>query len=340
MKTKGKNAREFFASLTGKAKEFWDSLTLNTGQEGISDWGLRGLLFEELQKVEPMLGPFYDLTVYPDGEPLAPLQPNTVIFTSYIDDYISWYSRTYNIDNGQVTLNDDKQERFPVMVYKLIDSTIETETESESELIASEDKDDKQQSSNVKLVTNCSCSRDSKPNSLSPQKDFTMSEKKKDRIKALVSNSASPFTEKDVPALELATEDALGALEKLYNTEKAENGGNSNTSIPAPSTVTISEEEYRDIQASAQAYKAEVARQKSALVTSLTSSQTSFTADELNQMDVSQLSKLASALNVSRPSNNSVIDYSARGVVGSVSKDDEEVYMNPPDSWGLKSKSN
>lgn len=117
----------------------------------------------------------------------------------------------------------------------------------------------------------------------------------------------------NLKALEAMDDKGLEELDKKFPEEKKEtpapNPVEPATTPTTPTTppvdttqsVSLSREEYADIKASADAFKAQQAAHKANLVASLKSAQSEFTETDLNAMEVPQLERLSRVLKVNQP---------------------------------------
>lgn len=116
----------------------------------------------------------------------------------------------------------------------------------------------------------------------------------------------------NLKALEAMDDKGLEELDKKFPEEKKDTPAPNPPAEPAttiPTTppmdttqsVSLSREEYADIKASADAFKAQQAAHKANLVASLKSAQSEFTEVDLNAMEVPQLERLSRVLKVNQP---------------------------------------
>jgi hypothetical protein len=171
--------------------------------------------------------------------------------------------------------------------------------------------------------------------------------------------SGGPFAG-NKPALEAMNDAGLEAVDKAYpEGDKKDKVADApappvNTPVTPPSTpaatgdagtggdagtagtvqtVSISRNEYAEILAASNAFKAQQEARKLAIVTSLSAAQTSFSTADLQAMDMPTLEKLSEAFKVNQP----VISTSASYVGLPVSVNGNKPAMRDlPDPLGLK----
>lgn len=253
------------------------------------------------------------------------------------------YQRTFNVDaDNNVTVNDDRIELVydetkawvvkPVTpVNDVADTVVETETQTGTETIAA-----------AAATKSCKC-HDVANSENKGENTMTPTVAQKNLASQLITSSAAPFEESDRVVLEAMSEEKLSKLVKGFAdlvqvevpvaTTPIVSTVTASASVPDPNNVTITREEYAYISTAADAHYAQVAARKSHLVASLKAAQTGLLENDLNEMNLSTLEKLAVSFKVDAPTS---ADYSLRGIPASsidVSAADKINRHKPTDTW-------
>jgi hypothetical protein len=283
--------------------------------EGLSGDELKWKLGQVLYAVEPAFWGVEDY--YTESQ--------TVIYATYPLDKVLYWRRTYSVDaSGVVTLGNERES---------------VSSGGMTWIAASESREEKQtdpDKNHIEIVLNeqCSCNNNNEKE--------TQTLKKSALIARILAAKRSPFKNPstDTKILEAMSEEQLSAIDQTYSDETGKKEPDPNTTqtptqeptqptqptqpaqeptqpaqTPAqpasnPDAVHLSRAEYAAMKAAADAYAAQQAQRKSALVSSLISAQKDFTEDELNQMSMTQLEKLVNVANANRPR-----DYSGQTLI-------------------------
>lgn len=185
-----------FESIGGKSRV---AITPSADM-GMSDADLRSELWRAIHAIEPGFDGVVE--VYPDME--------TVIYTTYPEDDLLWWQRTYSKsdDGTTITLNDDRMQVEPTMEYKQVAASTENESESAD-------------ATNEPGAIPCSCHTTAKGN-------ITMAAKPKTNTaisalsNRLIASESAPFDEANRGALESMDAVGLTALCKAFGVDPAD----------------------------------------------------------------------------------------------------------------------
>jgi len=180
---------------------------------------------------------------------------------------------------------------------------------------------------------------------------------REERITALIAGTtgkADPYTEADRPALRTLSDARFCTLETLAEVPRGSTEEEILESLPegmrtlvakgkeataeGASKEPMSEEEF--LRVAPQSIRTLVAEKKAAdeatrvaLVRTLSTAQQEYTKDELEKMELKDLSRLARAVKVDQPPT---IDFSGLGAPRSLAAGStEDVFANPPDPYAL-----
>jgi hypothetical protein len=305
-------------------KRILDALAATLGfrasaeDEGPSDVDLRDALYAALRAIEA--GFDWIAEVYPDS--------STVIYTTFPEDAMLWWRRSYAVaEDGTVTLADDREQVEPVTRYEPLAAKTDGDPEPE------------QKPTNHPATAKAACGCPTKGEGLAApapkQSEGVTMEKVKELVGRLIANEASPFTDEDQAGLEALSEAKLEALDAALQP-----GESAPEPEPAPAptpvaeepaddddTVKLSREEYDDIKASAAAYKAQQAAMKAKLVAQLKGAQDAYSEAELAAMPIFALEKVAKLAKVEPAPQPS---YAGRGLAS----DETDNRVPPPPDFG------
>lgn len=289
--------------------------------EGTSDVDLRDALWSALRATVP--GFDWIVEVFPDS--------STVIYTAMPEREYIYYRQTFVLGaDGTVTLNDDQEVVEPVTRYEAA-------------------QDDSNNSNNRAA---CSCQK-----SKAKGKGAKMSSKKiAELVGKLIACKHSPFKEADRKMLEASTEDRLAELEEEFRNSGEEEDDEETTAAtpantpptpPTPSTPSstesvaaapLTEEQYlaqapESIRSMFAKYKAQDQARRTALISTLKSSQQVYNEKRLAAMSTDQLEEVAALTKSAIPDTSSTpVSYAGRGMAV---PPNTPAVTEPPDPYDL-----
>lgn len=306
----------------------------------MSNNDLRWKLYKAIEKLDPSISFIHD----EDVEAKTVLYCCVIRLGDYWSDNESEYhnyQRTWTIDDRQnVTVNDDAIE---VEFYQGWKTVGEPTPLSVVEVVAAASN-----GQNTDTPAPCGCHRQEGEQSM------------KDRASVInrLSASGGPFAGNRA-ALEAMNDKGLGEIDKAFPVGAATDSNQPaipptpsptvtpttptpSTTHTAPSgdavtqqTVSISHNEYTKILAASNAFQAQQEAYKAALVTSLSTVQSSFTPVDLQAMEMSTLEKMAEAFKVNQPiaSSTPTPSYIGLPIPAGINK---PAMRDLPDPLGLK----
>lgn len=303
--------RRLFASV---AETFRSSMSNNE---------LRQKLYKALKPLEPGLSYVYD----EDVEAKVVRYVVLIWYGDYYDGESEWrfYTRTFELNGSDVTVHDDAVQVEWYEGWRPVGENAATASNSVSGRV----------SESGSGSGACGC-RNVNSEAQASQGGETVSINRSAIIARL---SATPQFAPIAGALNSMSDQNLEALDKAYpatapaQAETPESGvgaGPNATNEPAANSVSISREEHAELQA----YRAAQAARKSSLVASLSASQSAFTAEDLQAMDVSQLEKLAQLSGSPSMMTNS--GSAPTFVVPVPAPASSPTRRKLPDTWGLE----
>lgn len=291
-------------------------------KSAMSNNELRMKLYKALVEVHPGVSYVYD----EDTESKEVIYCVCVTYGEYWDAEMEYHFFRRSFDttaDGVVTVGSDAVEVEWFEGWKDKPSTVEVE---EAELVAS---------------GNCSCQHKEEKNQMNVNE-------KKNLVTRLISASKGFIQEGDRQAFEQLSEDRLKSMLAAYEGgegQTATTETTTTTTATAPSVETktevtpipndqvlISKEVLADITAAATAHRTQLEKYRSSLISSLTTAQSAFSADDLKGMETQHLEKLATSLKVDQPAT---VDFSLRGIVKSSVANEKEKDYTPPKSWEM-----
>lgn len=290
----------------------------NTIKSSMSNNDLRWKLYKAIEKVDPAISFVND----EDLETMTVRYTTVIRLGDYWSDgeyeYHDW-QRTFTVDENQnVTVNDDAKEVEYFAGYK-----------------AKGDATPVLEVNNAQTAAPCGCHKEGGLTNMSLNRASVIN-----RLTA----SGGPFAG-NKPALEAMNDAGLEAVDKAYpekvskekeDKEKETSVAVADTAVSTSETVktvSIPEDKYSDILAASNAFKAQQEARKSALVTSLSTAQTSFSAADLQAMGMDTLEKMGEAFKVNQSAISTSASYVGLPVTGSTTK---PALRDLPDPLGLK----
>ena len=303
-------------------------------RNSMSNNDLRWKLYKAIEKVDPAISFVQDEDVA-TGKVLYTTVIRMGDYYSEESEYHNW-QRSFTIDeNENVTIGDDAIEIEWFQGWKpLGEATPKLETTASADAANKSDEP-------------CGCHKGKGDNNMN-------------RVSVInrLSANGGPFAGNKA-ALEAMSDKGLEELEKAYPEKKADEPATPATtdapsapaSTPAstPSTpaspanpaetpaqtaqtVSISQTEYAKIVAAANAFQAQQDAKKAALVTTVSSAQSSFTMADLQAMELAMLEKVAQALKVDQPPTQA--SYVALPAISTGNQ--QSALRELPDPLGLK----
>lgn len=341
------------SSLPAALTKVLSALGLHVGQdEGASDVDLREMMDRALRSTEP--GYYETVEIFPST--------STVIYVTIPEDSVMWWRRTYDLmDDGSLSLNDDREQIEPVTRYEPVAAAAKTgvkddeqandPSNGDQEVVKSTSTNHSQTDNRHVTTSSTTCECTTKGSGDAAQKGTTMN--MKEVVDGLIANEASPFTEDDNAYLTGLSKERLSAFaEKFKAADEEDEEGEKPAEKPAEETVKVKEEaapasdpspasaapssdpaevrltrdEYEDLSAAAKELKAQKAAEKSTLVAALAKAQDGFSQADLEALDLAVLRKMSKAHKLDEPTH----DYSGRGLSSASSSPDTPSALPKP----------
>lgn len=294
-------------------------IRLAAEDEGVSVSELREKLFVALRAVEP--GFDWVQEIYPDS--------STVIYTVWPEKEMLWYRRTFALaDDGEVTLNDDREQVEPVLRYEPV-AAMAAASGSE-----------------------CTCHKQSQTHTEKGAADMAAANvnvKVKEAATRLIANARSPYTEEYREHLEALDEGKLIVLEASFAEPESKPTAPTPPATPVPTpkpsgdgkddgdenadTVPVSKDELASLRRLAAKQEAQDRKRKDELVATLKGAQKVHSEASLKTLSLDRLEEMAELLELGEPNQPT-----ARGAASYVGRtlpiDDDEV-REIPDPYNL-----
>jgi hypothetical protein len=282
-----------------------DIMPFRSSAKGYSDVDVRDALREAVRSQEPLLA-YIESVFESDGYFIyctMSADPNV-----YEEHY---YKRTFSLDksSGEITLGAERTEVEPVVKFEPLET-------GEGQLKAA-----------------CSCEHNEDP-PMPSEKEENMS--RNERIQALIANANCPI--KEQVALEALSDAGLALLEEKVAAVVVpipapvpQPTAATAVSAPAPQAQKTEAQWLEEAPAHVREMIARHAEQDAAtkkeLVDALKTAQKTYSEDELNAMDIAQLSKISDLIQVDAP--RAAVDFSARNPLPRAAKTETHV----PTAW-------